>query len=323
MNRNLFLNNYGLLNFVSGLPRNFSAPLLPDAASYHARGFWGTIVIQEVQTKHYLLRYFLFQLLSPQSFQFKEHNEGIQSLVNLGGAFQFRIEGLEPFTLLKDEFALLHASDREAQASLQGGSMHALWNMYYQPAAYSALSSFFPSLLRDLKAALQRPLHFLFPPKVVRFSVHDAIAHIFTDRYIQELAPTYFELRMQTALFTMLAQTYTPSVYEPANLAERQIASAVQERILADITKHHRAEDLAKEFNCTAIWLKRAFQKVYGMGIFHFLRKTRMEKAREMLIGGAHLKVVASAVGMKASTFPKEFKAYFGYTVTALKKGLQ
>ena len=128
---------------------------------------------------------------------------------------------------------------------------------------------------------------------------------------------------METALFTMLAQVYTPTVYPPASLEEREVASAIQQRILEDITQHHTVEDLAEAFNCTGIWLQRTFRKVYGMGIFHFLRKKRMEKAREMLIEGIHLKVVAGAVGMKASTFPKEFKAYYGYTVTELKKGLR
>jgi AraC-like DNA-binding protein len=322
MNRNLILNNYGLLNFVSGLPKNFSAPLLPHALSYHALGFWGTIVLQEWQTNHYLLRYFLFQLRSPLQFQLREENEGLQSLVNLGGTVHFKVEGLAPFALLKNEFMLMQASDRQVEASMEGGQMHVLWNMYYQPSVYRQLTTLFPLLWRDLTAALHRPLHLLYPPKVARYSVHDAIAQIFTDCYIQELQSAYFELRMQTALFTMLAQTYSPTVYAAASLEERQVASAVQERILADITKHHTVEELAQEFNCTSIWLKRTFRKVYGMGIFHFLRKTRMEMARQMLVDGAHLKAVASAVGMKASTFPKEFKAYFGYTVTDLKKGL-
>ena len=322
MNRNLIINNYGLLNFVSGPPQHFSAPLLPEAATYHALGFWGTIVLQEWQTKHYLLRYFLFHLRSPLQLRLREENEGLQSLLALGGAFQFRVEGLPPFKLLKDEFMLVQAGDRQVETSLEGGQTHVLWNMYYQPAVYGQLGAVFPSLLQDLKAAFQRPFQFLFSPKAARFSVHDAIAHIFTDRYIRELQPAYFELRMQTALFTMLAQTYTPTVYPEATLEEREVASAVQQRILEDITKHHTVEALAQDFVCTAIWLKRTFRKVYGMGIFQFLRKTRMEKARAMLIEGAHLKAVAGAVGMKASTFPKEFKAYYGYTVTELKKGL-
>ena len=323
MNRNLIINNYGLLNFVSGLPRNFTAPLLPQAATYHAMGFWGTIVLQEWQTKQFLLRYFLFHLRSPLQFRLREEDEGLQSLVNLGGAFHFKVEGLEPFSLLKDEFMLIQAGDRQLETTIAGGQTHVLWNMYYQPSLYSQLSTLFPSLLQDLKASLNRPFHFLFPPKAARFSVHDAITHIFTDRYIPELQPAYFESRMQTALFTMLAQTYTPSVYPAATLEERQVAGAVQAQILADITRHQTVEELAKDFHCTPIWLKRTFRKVYGMGIFHFLRKTRMEKAREMLIEGTHLKVVAGAVGMKASTFPKEFKAYYGYTVTELKKGLR
>jgi AraC-like DNA-binding protein len=55
--------------------------------------------------------------------------------------------------------------------------------------------------------------------------------------------------------------------------------------------------------------------------MYHFLRKERMELSKKKLLKGESLKAVAIDVGMKSSNFPKEFKSYFGYTVTALKKG--
>jgi AraC-like DNA-binding protein len=45
-----------------------------------------------------------------------------------------------------------------------------------------------------------------------------------------------------------------------------------------------------------------------------------MERAKEMLLSGSTLKEAAVAVGMNPSNFPKEFKKFFGYTVTYLIK---
>ncbi|MDQ3683718.1 MAG: helix-turn-helix transcriptional regulator, partial [Bacteroidota bacterium] len=104
-------------------------------------------------------------------------------------------------------------------------------------------------------------------------------------------------------------------------LIEREKASAAYQIILKDITKHQTPEQIASELYCSSSWLKKAFGKVYGVGMFHFLRKTRMDIAREMLLRGDSLKAVALEVGMKPQNFPKEFKAFFGYTVTDLKKG--
>ena len=81
------------------------------------------------------------------------------------------------------------------------------------------------------------------------------------------------------------------------------------------------SEEIAKKLHCSTGWLKKSFSKVYGVGMFHYLRRHRMQLAKEMLLSGESLKAVAIEVGMKPRNFPKEFKTFFGYTVTALKRG--
>ena len=193
-------------------------------------------------------------------------------------------------------------------------------NTYYSPDAYSDLTPLFPLFEKDLRKSIQKPHIFLFPPKVSRNSVYDAVEAIWFDRYVPTVEKKHIEIRLESTLFTLLAQTYTEGPRELGSPIQRKKAAAAREIILRNIKVHLSPSQIASELDCTASWLKKAFSKVYGIGMYHFLRKTRMEIARNMLLNGESLKAVALEVGMKPRNFPKEFKTFFGYTVSALKK---
>jgi len=321
MNLNIHLDIYGPLPLTSGIPSDLSAYLLTNAVGQHAKGPWGIICIQEIRTEKFLLRHFLFALQKTISFYVREHDHQLQSLLSLSGIFEHKIKGLKPVILKEKEYLLLHAATEELYTTAYGGKIGSLVNTYYTPKSYQGLLPLFPNFKKDLKKAIRKPYLFNNPPKVARYSVHDAINAIWFDRYIQELQVKHTEMRLESSLFTLLAQSYAPSVSEPTSQFEREKASAARDIILADIKVHHPPEFIASELHCSAGWLKKAFSKVYEMGLFQFLRKTRMDFAKEMLLRGESLKAVALEVGMKPQNFPKEFKAFFGYTVTALKKG--
>lgn len=321
MNLNLQSDIYGPVQFVDGFPPNFFDKLLPQAISYHAIGPWGVICMQEINTSQYLLRHFLFHLQNTLAFNETEKDEGLQSLLSLEGHIRYRVNGLKEVLIKEREYTLVNPCNEKATITVMGNRLCSLLNTYYYPEAYAGLKPLFPSFVSDLQKAIRKPFIFLFPPKVSRTSVHNAIEAIWFDRYIDSLQKKHIEIRLGSTLFTLLAQTYTPGDVELGNPTQRKKAAAAREIILRNIKVHLTPGQIASELNCTSSWLKKAFSTVYGIGMYHFLRKTRMEIARNMLLKGESLKAVAIEVGMKPRNFPKEFKTFFGYTVTALKKG--
>lgn len=318
MNINLRSDIYGPISFKSGITPKFADYLLPQADTYHADGPWGIICFQEMRTGRHLLRHFLFLLQNTLSFYTEEKDEGLQFLLNVKGQLRYKVGDLKEVTLLEKQYLLLDADRRQTATTVVGGKLCSLVNAYYTTDAYSDLLPLFPLF----KKAVQKPYHLYYPAKVARYTVHDAVQAIWLDRYIDVLTKKHIELRLQTALFTLLAQTFTERPVEPISHLEQEKAAAARAIILRNIKTHLSSEQIASELHCSPPWLKKAFGKVYGMGMFHFLRRTRMEIAREMLLRGESLKAVAIEVGMKPRNFPKEFKSFFGYTVTALKKGL-
>ena len=205
--------------------------------------------------------------------------------------------------------------------TIDGGKTTSLLNAYYKPDGYKNLLPFFPALKKDLKKAKRKAVHFTFSPRLARYTVHDSINAIWFDRYIEHLRLKHIEIRLESSLFSLLAQTYSPAKLETATPLETEKATAACEIILKDIRVHLSPEEIAKKLHCSTGWLKKSFSKVYGVGMFHYLRRHRMQLAKEMLLSGESLKAVAIEVGMKPRNFPKEFKTFFGYTVTALKRG--
>jgi AraC-like DNA-binding protein len=160
-------------------------------------------------------------------------------------------------------------------------------------------------------------------PIATRYSVLDTIQAIFYDRYIPVLEKAYIESRMKTNLLTLLAQADAPVLRKPPSAAKQAKAGAARSLMLENPLKRLTIEEIAKVLHCSPSSVKKAFGNVYGKGMYEFLREQRMLIAKERLLKGESLKVVAIEMGINPRDFPKEFKLFFGYTITALINGSQ
>lgn len=323
MNRQLLSDVFGTILFQKGMPANCSDYLLPQAEMYYANGVYGTICLQEVHTEKQLFIHVLFALQTSLRFSFIHPREGLHSSLSLKGEFLHRVKGSKEVILHEKEYILLHAGKEAVHMTVGAGSLHSLVTTYYSEKSYAGLLPLFPAFSKAIKKAFQKSFYLFRGPRVARYTVHDAIYSIWQEHYLEHLQQKHIEIRLESCLFTLLAQSYTPRLFEDASAAEKEKAFAAQAIMTGNIKKRWTIEDIAKELNCSPSWLKRTFRKVYGTGLYHYLRRMRMERAKELFLKGESLKAVAIEVGMKPHNFPKEFKTFFGYTVTHFKKSIQ
>lgn len=323
MNRSLEIVAVGRVGLLDGVPPEFAAQMLPSAKAYHAAGFWGIVCVQEIQTPKFTFRHFIFSLTQAISFTLEGPANILQSLLSLQGKYEHKIEDSDAVLMNDKEFLLFSAGSKNSFTTVYQTSFSSLLNTQYGSESYKEYLALFPSFKYDLKRLAAKAQSFLYPAKTVRFTVIDSIKALWFDRYIETLQRKHFELRVESSLFSLLAQTYSPAPAAPYSRIEQETAIAVRYIILENIRIHFTPKELAGRVHCSVGFMKRAFRKVYGIGPFQLLRKTRMELAKQMLLDGKSLKEAAIEVGMKPNNFPKEFLAYFGYTVSSLKKAMR
>lgn len=323
MNTKLQIDSYENPSFIEGAPPQFSALLLPYTPSKQAVGPWGAMCYQEVATDTQILDYFLFRFTEAVSLIFAPTDGKFQALVSLKGQLCYEVNGVGQIHLREKEYTLYHSAFQGTKASFAAEETCVLFHASYKTDAHRDLLHFFPVFRRQLRKSTEHLKGFLHPPRTARFSVHDSIRAIWQDSHTELLQKKHVALRLEQSLFSLLAQTYYPNPISTASRAEREAANQTREIVLRDLTANVSSQAIAAELHVSVGFLKRAFAKVYGMGIYHYLRQTRMERAHQMLIEGMSLKAVALEVGMRPKNFPKEFKSFYGYTVTQLKRGMQ
>jgi len=303
------------------MPPGFSSHIIPEAAYFHAQGPWGNLFLQEIETSKYLLRHCLFSLKQTISFFNIDGNNKLQSLLSIRGAIDFEIKGQKKVELKRREFLLFNTADHEAITTVHKGSSSIL-NGQYTSSFYKNLVPYFTELKADLRKEIGKPFYFSQRVKIARTSIHDTVKAIWDDKYIPSLQAKHIELRLESSLFTMFAQTYNALSHTYVSPVEKRCAEDAEKIIVKDLKMHLTPEQIAEQLDCGSSWLRKAFRKVYGVPMFHYLRSARMHHARQQILDGVPLKAVSMDLGMNPSNFPKEFKAFFGYTVSALKKGL-
>ena len=103
---------------------------------------------------------------------------------------------------------------------------------------------------------------------------------------------------------------------------QTEIAKAVHDSIVSDLSVRHSAAELAGRFGVSETALKTYFRNVYGYSFREFQQKMRMEKAMALLIQTSDsLETIAHKVGFSGqSKLTQAFRKYAGCTPLEYRK---
>lgn len=95
---------------------------------------------------------------------------------------------------------------------------------------------------------------------------------------------------------------------------ERRALEAVAQFLQENLSEEHSLAELSRRHHLNEFKLKRGFREQYGSTVFGYLRRKRMERARELLLGGDESVLgVANAVGYaNPSHFTRAFRSVHG-----------
>lgn len=310
-----FLLNKVSLVFTPSFPKDWNGAVLPGARLLSYSGNEGSILVQELKTEHYLLR---FSIRLFQKAVLKSKSEkGLHSFLALKGSWTQKINGLPSFELTKGQFMLVNDPGSEVHSTLPGGRECQLCSCILPGMDGIVSRNIIPSV-KEKKAFLSHSLSVSGTHQYPGCHTRAVF-----ESYEAQLQEAFHGLKIKNSLFTILAQSNTEPGSKPPTPAQKEIVKRVHELILGNIAMHHSNTKLAEMAGINKTDLKRLFQQQYGVGMFELLQQERFEKARELLLkGDLNVKLIAPLVGYShTTTFVTEFRKYFGYTPLDLQTG--
>ncbi len=96
---------------------------------------------------------------------------------------------------------------------------------------------------------------------------------------------------------------------------ERHIADMTAAFLTRNLRKKPTQEEVCKNAGCNECKLKRIFREYYKMGMFHYLMRMRMEKAKQLMEETDYsMAQIASMIGYTETSFSNAFKRLYGET---------
>lgn len=133
-----------------------------------------------------------------------------------------------------------------------------------------------------------------------------------------EKPPLFYESRLLMIMenfFTWLyAQKSTRAFDAKISRDDVERVMAVEKELVKDLAFAPYIDDLAKQAGMSSARLKKLFKDIFGLPVYQYFQKNRMQKARELLLGQG-LSVTDAGLEMgyeNISNFATAFKKQFG-----------
>lgn len=101
-----------------------------------------------------------------------------------------------------------------------------------------------------------------------------------------------------------------------------RLACAVKDYLDRNYSREIHLMELTGRFHFSKEYISRLFREKYGTGIYEYVLKIRMDRAKELLLDGDILiQTIAERLGYKDSNyFSKAFRAYYGLSPSEYKE---
>jgi len=117
----------------------------------------------------------------------------------------------------------------------------------------------------------------------------------------------------------------TPTRRRPPSLLQRKVAQQAADYCMEHTDRHITIPELAKAFHISPTHLKSAFQAVFGMPLYHYVRHAKMQwAARQLAETQLPVLAIANSCGYEnASKFSHAFRLHWGESPIQYRRGLQ
>ena len=319
----LTLSNQDPLDFQPGFPAHYQGPILRGATVLSAKTNIADLVIQELSSELYSIRYIFGKLLSKVKVEGTIYNRGLYSYFMLQNGSRKVIEGIGKVHVRHNYHCSFFTDPTTCTALFEKNSEFKVLDIFYSPKLLEELLPYFPELKDVL---LNDGASILLPAKACWTlpSMKEIYTKILDCPFDDSTRQFYFDLKVRELVYQLLQNTFkrrsSDRIYTPWETARIHDAKAILETHIA--RKAPSIKLLSRQVALNEFKLKDGFRKIFGSGIFEWLMEQRMQHAKVLLLTtNKPVKDICSMVGYPRTTnFITAFKRRFGMTPGSLRR---
>jgi AraC-like DNA-binding protein len=318
----LTLSNGSSLKFESGLPSDYSGPILRGATSFQAKTNLAELVIQELHGEYYTIRFLIGNFLKKVNAKGWIHSDGLYSYFMLKNGTRKQINTIGNLHIRQDQYACFFTESSDCSAVFEKTNEFRALDLFYSPKLLEELLPFFP----ELKNVLLSPSGILLPGKPCWSlpSMKEIINQILDCPYDEATRQFYFDLKVRELLYQLLETAFktnpTQQHFTPFEIARIHEARDILESYISK--KPPSIRSLSRKVALNEYKLKTGFKQYFNASIFDWLIDRKMKHAKQLILTtNRPIKYICSMVGYPRTTnFITAFRRRFGMTPGSLRR---
>lgn len=287
-------------------PRSFRGTKIPGALLFSLVKSNLAVHFHHYQHPTFALSLLSLEAEEPASLTIREQQPWLRLETLLHGELRLDYPDGNSTSLFPGQYLLTeHAY---VQATFTSTKDCRYFRIHYSPALLEQLG------LTVLPASTQPKML----PAIMLETIHSILDHPFAE----QLRIFYYGNVIRELLFHHVSATdfIQPGAFSPQQLA---FVYETDQYIAENLDANHTIRDLARRAGTNTFFLKKAYEQVFGIGIFPRLIQRRMEHAQFLLEStDLPLKDICSQSGYETlAGFITEFRKRFGQTPNQWRKG--
>jgi len=271
---------------------------------------------RELVSELFIIRYNKFRFFKNQTIKSESTRTGMHSRAMLYNEVHSTIEGFGNLHQEQNSVIMFWSARPECTTLFEKGQEYRILDLFFSPYLIEPLSGFFPDLTNPSA---------LHPSHLSRLT--PALLHVIDEildcPYDESTSRFYFELKVREYLFVLLEQLNPRIEKYKFTPYEKDCIMKVKDALMSDLSQPPVSmRELARKAGINEFKLRVGFQHFFGMGVFEYYKKARMEKAKELLlVTNRPIKDICRLTGYTRTTnFITAFRNYFGQTPGSLRR---
>jgi AraC-like DNA-binding protein len=306
-----------------GFPVGGSVRGIAEGEKWHARGDFGTILIEEFGVGPCTVRLFTLRTIKKLSLTISTQSPAICARIATRSNWHFSLGAAHEIKMIEGQYTLYRLNGNKEKILFDKGKEYKSFDVIFPVSKFEGVQHKFPGIDEYIDTSRDGSMFYMRKPGSISAEIMDVIRGIPECPYADELREFYLKNKLELLIFLMVTLAFKnePEEDEPTS-AEVEAVQAAQKIILTDITLHQSIPVIARQVKLNEYRLKYVFRRIYKTGIFEYLLQARMEEARRLLIQtDLSLRVIAEKTGyQRESSFIGAFKKYFTYTPGSVRK---